>query len=1408
MKKKAKIILVLFLCIQLLFTDSNFVAANIAIISKADNLKKDNKLAIKKTTDFTEYSSELLNCTYCVSTGNMDYNTSITSVSINTLNNSTAKPSAYNDYTGISTILDKGSAYNLSVKLNTDGDYTVYAYAWIDWNQDCDFLDAGETYDLGIATNTSNGITSLSPLNIIIPSSALTGSTRMRIAAKYDIASTSCETGFDGEVEDYTLNIVSQCQQPGIQATSFIASAINDTSMNIEWTRGNGSAVLVIARKDNPVNINPDNGIFYNAYADFGTGNSIGNGNFVVYNGTSNFVTISSLSSGSTYYYAVYEYNSLEYCYKTPALTASVSTTGIPSYCIAGSVETASEYISNFSLGSINQASGKGINGYQDFTSQITAIQKGIYTTASVTITNSNIGNQLLIWIDWNQDGDFEDTGENVYTSSAFPFVNPHTTSGFTAPFNALTGNTRMRIRLNDNSFGSNTTPCGNSDFGEVEDYSINVVAAAICNLPTIQSTAFNTSLVTDTSVNISWTRGNGNKVLVVARQGSIVNANPVDGVLYSANSDFGYGNQIGNENYVVYNGSGSSVNINALTAGTTFYFSVYEYNDTAYCYKIPALTGIANTSGTYQCTYCVSSGTMDYNTSITAVDFNTISNITSKPSAYSDYTNLFATVNKNSAYSITVKLNTDGDFTLHATAWIDWNQDCDFTDSGEEYNLGTTTNEANGSTSLSPLSIIVPATAVLGNTRMRIAAKYNGASTSCETSFDGEVEDYNLNIVSECSQPTLQATSFSSHGITDTSMNISWARGNGSDVLVIARKGSAVNQDPNNGSFYSASTFFGVGTQIGTGNYVVYSGNGNSISLTSLLPGNVYYFAVYEYNALSHCYNTVALTGSGITSNNCIPVSITLQPVANQSACIPSGNINFNVEVIGSFPILYQWQYNNGIGWENVTDGIPSGASYFNVNTATLSVSGINTISSYEYRCFTSNCNGNNTAISNTAYLNLNTLPPDAGIISGNALVCQGENNVVYRVNPIPNATSTIWNLPSDVSGIISGDSITVNFGLTAISGNISVKGVNACGEGNSSDKTVVVNPLPAKAQNITGSDSVCQGQQSVVYTVAPINNSSFYSWTLPNGASGISLNEMISVNFDLLATSGNITVKGQNSCGDGEMLDKVVTVNPLPVANAGSDIAACAGDTILLQAFGGNTYQWNNGVFQGIPFVAEISNNYIVWVSNQYNCSKSDTIAVTIDTKLLIVNVILEGLYAHNTSMNNALNGNKQPQWGNSEIADKIIIELRDTSPPYPIVQTLNAYLSVNGEIKSYVNCNNNALYYIVLKHRNHLETWSAIPVAFGGDTIVYSFIDADSKAFASNQKQVSAGIFALLVGDLNQDEVIDISDLVNLDIDLSLGSLGYLVNDLNGDGVVDLSDLVAIDENLIVGAVVYKP
>ncbi len=98
------------------------------------------------------------------------------------------------------------------------------------------------------------------------------------------------------------------------------------------------------------------------------------------------------------------------------------------------------------------------------------------------------------------------------------------------------------------------------------------------------------------------------------------------------------------------------------------------------------------------------------------------------------------------------------------------------------------------------------------------------------------------------------------------------------------------------------------------------------------------------------------------------------------------------------------------------------------------------------------------------------------------------------------------------------------------------------------------IVNFLPEAAGIITGIASVCQGQTGVGYNVPAIANATGYNWTLPSGATiatGANTNS-ITVDFSVIATSGNITVQGSSSCGNGTVsADYAVTVNPLPITS-----------------------------------------------------------------------------------------------------------------------------------------------------------------------------------------------------------------------------------------------------------------
>ncbi len=180
-------------------------------------------------------------------------------------------------------------------------------------------------------------------------------------------------------------------------------------------------------------------------------------------------------------------------------------------------------------------------------------------------------------------------------------------------------------------------------------------------------------------------------------------------------------------------------------------------YEGTDVYFKVFAVGSSGDTTETYKFHYktkpnCVSNGNMGWATAVTLVDFEDIYNSTGKTQPYTDYRDTDSTwVYADSTYSMIINVNTDGNYTVNAMAWIDWNNDSDFDDPGEEYILGSAQNVADSPTTLSPLAITVPTNATIGHVKMRVSARFGSAPTACETNFDGEVEDYSIFVAPIC---------------------------------------------------------------------------------------------------------------------------------------------------------------------------------------------------------------------------------------------------------------------------------------------------------------------------------------------------------------------------------------------------------------------------------------------------------------------------------------------------------------------------------------------------------------------------------------------------------------------------------------------------------------------------------
>ncbi len=133
------------------------------------------------------------------------------------------------------------------------------------------------------------------------------------------------------------------------------------------------------------------------------------------------------------------------------------------------------EYISRFQLGTIDNQSTSGANGYNDFTATSTNIEKGKTVTFTITPTwKSTVYSEAYgLWIDYNKDGDFTDPGEKVWSKAASK--DTAVTGEFTVPADASNGSTRMRVIMRYNIA---PTPCTSFNYGETEDYTVVIVDA------------------------------------------------------------------------------------------------------------------------------------------------------------------------------------------------------------------------------------------------------------------------------------------------------------------------------------------------------------------------------------------------------------------------------------------------------------------------------------------------------------------------------------------------------------------------------------------------------------------------------------------------------------------------------------------------------------------------------------------------------------------------------------------------------------------------------------------------------------------------------------------------------------------------------------------------------------------
>ena len=449
----------------------------------------------------------------------------------------------------------------------------------------------------------------------------------------------------------------------------------------------------------------------------------------------------------------------------TSALSATSSVVSYsvnnPGPCICGTYplnyasSTGDEEITNVTVGSLNNSSsctslagglGSITERYANYAGIVTGPTVAQASSVSFSLTQTTCGgsydNFFQIYVDWNQDGDWLDAGEQVYSQAASVIGNQTVTGSFAVPITSSLGTTRMRV-VNSENIASTTNYAHNAyTWGETEDYCITIVAGVNCTGTPNAGLAAITSSVgcPGNAINLSAAGLSISSGLSFQWQSAASATGPWSNITGAVGTSYATATTTTTYYRIV-----TTCSLSALS-GTSSVVS-YSVNNPGPC--ICGAYGASNPTNTFDDEiFNVSLGTLN-NTSTCATLAPGVGSVLNK---YSNYSGFLAapTLMQTASYPLAVTVGQCGTFAYsgNVTVYIDYNQNGLFTDAGEMVYVSPSTSFAVAGTLLST-SIVIPSTALLGTTRMRVIANESATAPTLPTGtyFYGETEDYCVTI-------------------------------------------------------------------------------------------------------------------------------------------------------------------------------------------------------------------------------------------------------------------------------------------------------------------------------------------------------------------------------------------------------------------------------------------------------------------------------------------------------------------------------------------------------------------------------------------------------------------------------------------------------------------------------------
>ena len=582
---------------------------------------------------------------------------------------------------------------------------------------------------------------------------------------------------------------------------------------------------------------------------------------------------------------------------------------------------------------------------------------------------------------------------------------------------------------------------------------------------------------------------------------------------------------------------------------------------------------------------------------------------------------------------------------------------------------------------------------------------------------------------------------------------------------------GSYTFEMNNNSSFdgmgYIVTDNFIPGNCTGGGNWIVGDDDGGSSSSEPLLTANL--TAGVTYKLISTTWSLSTGTYSGSFEWTITP------PIGGQLMLYRVANL--------------AW-YTTATGGTSIGSGSP-------FNPVGVLGSGLSNTNSAGNTTYYAVCSNNSTGCRTTTNFTINATPstPATTIIQPTCSISTGAINISSDLTGL--SFSIDGNNYNNTTGIFSGLSAG-NYSLTAknSSGCISSPAIITINVQPATPSTPTTTLIQPTCSVSTGAINISSDLTGLSFSIDGNNytnttgifsrlSAGNYSLTAKNSSGCISSRVNLTINTQPSTPSTPTTTLIQPTC--------VVSTGTI---NISSDL------TGLSFSIDGNNYNNTTGIFSGLS-----AGNYSLTAKNSSGCISSPiTLSVNTQTNscntTLNVKVYLEGFYSGtgvlNTTLYNLGISSNEIESDTIEINLWNPTTLNNQSPNYSKRTILNTDGSASVIFPEATLGNN---FYIAIKHRNSIETWSSVPVTMNNITY-YDFTINLNSAFSDGNnpamKNMGQGKYAIYGGDVNQDGGIDIFDLQQTENDASTFQFGYINSDCNGDGGSDIFDLQLIENN----------